>query len=732
MITLHVSPHGRDDWNGYLPEPAAHGKDGPLASLDEARKRAAFLREQNLACGSITIRLAGGRYPLAKPLKFAPRDSHLHILGDPQNPALIDGSVAVRDWTVTEHAGKLCWVADVGSLLAAMTPPRSFFVNGERRPRSRYPKTDWLAIEEAPDVPAEGFDTFDGAQRFVVREGDFDPAWRNPSDIEAVVNHLWIEERMPVAAYDAETRMLHCTHRSIFTLRNHEWMGETPCARYYFENVFEAMSEPGEWYLDTAAARLYYLPKDGETLENTELRLPAGCQLLRLHGDPETGQRVENIHFEHIHFLNTDWSHSQGWGRWWDPETPAHSWRVKDSFRHFNEDNLEKQRTRREVPFAAMPQAAHDLPGAVSLEAAAQCSFRHCTFRNLGFYAVDVRGGCQFNHFTHNRIEEIGGGGIKIDGADLRGDARLRTSHIHVADNTIRRCGRVFPSAIGVAILHAAHNTVEHNEICEQFYSAVSVGWTWRFETAICQQNRIRFNHIHHIGYGRLSDMGGIYTLGCQPGTVIEGNHIHHVSSGHYGGWGIYLDEGSSLIRVVNNLVHHTNSQALMEHWGRQNCYMGNTFALSTGPLIQLCREDSEGYRNYPDHGALFLENTCLSDGQPFFQDNMTYFETGQLKSDLNTYWDRQNPQHPVIWNDDPWPMLGGSARQLDLAGCQAAGLERHSRLADPGFKDPDGGDFTRADGSTPPPTGPRPPEAIPLPAAPTFMPKESQMAFSD
>ena len=35
--------------------------------------------------------------------------------------------------------------------------------------------------------------------------------------------------------------------------------------RYYFENVFEAMNEPGEWYLNNETNTLYYVPQPGET-----------------------------------------------------------------------------------------------------------------------------------------------------------------------------------------------------------------------------------------------------------------------------------------------------------------------------------------------------------------------------------------------------------------------------------------------------------------------------------
>ncbi|MEM6550779.1 MAG: hypothetical protein AAF750_01380 [Planctomycetota bacterium] len=372
-ITLYVSPQGSDAWHGHVPEPTADGFDGPLATLSEAVKRVRHLREQRHTTGEVTVRVAAGTYPTKRPIALDAMDSGIRFVADGET--VIDGSVEITGWSTGKANGKTCWVADIGALLTEVPHPRSLFANGERRPHSRYPKTDWLTIEDAPDVPMD-FGLFDGASRFIVADGDFDDAWRNPDDIEAVINHLWIEERMPVKDYDADRRRITSTHRSIFTLRNHEWMGSAPFARYFWENVFEAMSEPGEWYLDRAGERLYYLPKEGETPDNTSIRLAVTTQLLRLHGDWRTGQIVRGVRFEGFTFAHTDWLPSEGWGKWWDPQTPEHTWPTKDSFRHFNTNNLEKRSAAQHARFAAMPQAAHDLPGAVGKGAARRAEAR--------------------------------------------------------------------------------------------------------------------------------------------------------------------------------------------------------------------------------------------------------------------------------------------------------------------------------------------------------------------
>src|SRR6185369_16794943 len=150
----------------------------------------------------------------------------------------------------------------------------------------------------------------------------------------------------------------------------------------------------------------------------------------------------------------------------------------------------------------------------------------------------------------------------------------------------------IYAQAVGLLILQSATNRVAYNHIHDLFYTAISVGWTWGYQANPCRENVIEFNHLQNIGQGLLSDMGGIYTLGPQPGTIIRNNLIHEVDAFTYGGWGLYTDEGSSGIILEKNVVYHCKSGGFHQHYGKENVVRNNIFAFNTESQLIRTRDE--------------------------------------------------------------------------------------------------------------------------------------------
>lgn len=317
-----------------MAEPLPDGSDGPLATIAAARDRLRQIKREQGLFGGATVWIRGGRYRLDAPLVFTPEDSGTRIYAPgskrkgldhmrrPHDPlfyldagvtyaaygdetVIIDGGQTISGWRHEQVNGCTAWVADLPEVREGRWTFRQLFVNGERRGRPRLPKQGFFWIEDVPGLVLPAAWGMSGQTAFVCCAGDMQ-AWRNIEDVEVVVIHFWIEERFPVASFDPASRLVRLGRLSRAPLSDDY---QSRYAKYYIENVFEALKEPGESYLDRPAGRLYYLPMPGERPDNTEVSAPRLLQLMVLEGSPEEGAFVEGLRFEGLEFCNTDWRH---------------------------------------------------------------------------------------------------------------------------------------------------------------------------------------------------------------------------------------------------------------------------------------------------------------------------------------------------------------------------------------------------------------------------------------
>jgi len=321
-------------------------------------------------------------------------------------------------------------------------------------------------------------------------------------------------------------------------------------------------------------------------------------------------------------------------------------------------------------------QAAVRIRGDVLAEAAVDCVIEDCTFSHLAGYALELGRGCQRMKVVGNEMTDLGAGGVRIGEAAIAADL-FAQNHSHIiTDNHIHHVGEVYAPAVGLLIMQSGTNRVAHNHIHDLYYTAISVGWTWGYRESPCRANIIEFNHLHDIGKFRLSDMGGIYTLGPQSGTVLRNNLIHDVNSFTYGGWGLYTDEGSSGIVLENNIVYRCKSAGFHQHYGRENVLRNNIFAF--GKEHQLMRSREEAHTSFS------------------FTNNIVYFNSGDL---LGSSWanDHYVIDHNFYFDTRhslSLPRGEGAFAGVSLEQWRQRGHDVHSIIADPLFVAPEKFDF--------------------------------------
>jgi parallel beta-helix repeat protein len=657
----------------------------PVRELGQAMRLVRARREPGQQA---VIWVMPGEYRIPETLELGPDDSHTTIAATGEG-VVFDGSAELTGWVETELRGRRVW--------AAPAPARRFvslYVDGERRARPRYPRGRELRMEHQAGLDVRGdFDgtLFDSADRFRFAEGDV-PQLAEPTEVEVVVPHFWVQERMPIAAIDERKREVVSSRRSIFALRDD---ATKQFARYWLDNVGEAFGEePGEWYLDRSGAvsgtgepTLLYAPHPGETLGSTSISAPALEQFVRIAGDAERGRPVRDIRIEGIVFRSAGFA-----------EMPA----ARAPF-GVREDGMLPT----DVDFAASVQGATEASGAISLEGARDCVIVGGGVERVDGYAIQLGAGSRGNLISGMLLRDLGAGAVRAGGsADPGAPSFCRANE--VSDNVMVAGGRVYPNAVAVLFQHGADNVIAHNDISDFFYTGISVGWVWDYVPSPSSGNLIVGNHLHRLGQGRLNDTGAIYLLGIAPGTIVRGNHVHDVRCRNYGGWGIYLDQGSSHVIVEDNVVYDCSHQAFHVNYGRENIVRNNIFAFGGESQVAVTKPEA--------HQAFsFQRNIVVGHGTPAFAGRQDSRDIRNLvvDSELNLFWDPAPvPGALFAANGGYSDGMRWELREAMDGAWRDAGRDLRSVVADPGFADLENRDFRVAPGGPAEGLGIRVPDA--------------------
>jgi hypothetical protein len=580
----------------------------------------AAVRSQNTSMsGDIVVQLADGVYRQTAPLKFTSADSGTggHTVlwqAAPSAHPVITGAKAVTGWSLADSS-KNIWKASVGAGLDT----RQLYVGGVEATRAR------TAVNRS-DFTASGT-----GLRFTNSALNYlnNLAHQNRVEVEGIGS--FTDRYSPVQSIGS----------GLLTMQQPAWNNNAfgydtltspfRAGPLYLENAYEFLDSAGEWYDDTSAGTLYYIPRSGQNMSSTDVEFPLLQSLVDVGGT--YGSPAHDISFSGITFTGTSWlgpSGSQGFA---DQQTGAYlsgsrSWPTFGSCQSGC------------TQFEASRPGWSQMPAAVQVSAAAHITFSGDQFTNLGqtalgigndanAHATGVGLGASYitvtgSTFTGDAAGAIVAGGVQAD-AHHPSDQRMTDHDITIGNNLVHDVGLDYRGIVSFLTTYVTNATISHNEVYNMPYSGIAVGYGWgandaggsndyanrglynyqpRYSTATTESgDRVTGNYVHDV-MQQMNDGGCIYTLSANPNAVISGNYCLRTN----GYFGLYFDEGSRYYAATGNVFSSTGGT-----WAVENANASN----NTGTITLTGNWYSNGGTNLAngDRGNTVSGNVAVSNG---------------------------------------------------------------------------------------------------------------------
>lgn len=542
-------------------------RDLPKASLSMALRQARELRrlKDPLVKEGIRIILKDGVYRIWEPVIIRPEDSGTRkspttIMAAPGESPVISGGIQLTGWRrCTDSIDGLpgpaqgnLWVTDVPRIGGRIIEFRQMWVNGRKAIRA----------SNFDDGQLERILSIDKVQRCI-----WIPVPRQiPKDIngvEFVIHQCWAIAILRIRSMefvDGKARLTFWEPESRIQFE-HPWPpaiidpnNPKRNSAFWLVNAIEFLDRPGEWYQDLQAGKIFYWPRPGEDLTVAQVVVPILETLIQIEGTLD--RPVSYLRFEGIRLEHTTWLRPSQAGH-----VPLQAGMyIIDAYKLEVPGTPDKAYLENQAWIGRQPAA-------VTVRCANNIVFESCIFQHMAATALDLITGTHHNTVRGCLFRDIGGTAIQIGFfGDAASEAHLPYNPCDkrqicryelVTNNLIHDCTNEDWGCVGINVGYAHDISILHNELSNLNYSGICVGWGWTRTRSSLKNNRIIANRIHNFARN-MYDVGGIYTLSCQPNTLVSRNAIYDLKKAPYAHdpnhyQYIYLDENSSYIHVTDN-----------------------------------------------------------------------------------------------------------------------------------------------------------------------------------
>ncbi|MDP4252224.1 MAG: right-handed parallel beta-helix repeat-containing protein, partial [Bacteroidota bacterium] len=507
------------------------------------------------------------------------------------------------------------------------------FCNGQSLPMARYPNYDSTkAIFHGTAADAISASRVKG--------------WRNPAGayVHALHEGMWGGFHYLVEGKDSNGNLQ----------LSGGWQNNRPSPMHksyrFVENVFEELDAPGEWYYDAVEGLLYLFPPKGINENKAVFARSVLGELISIRGD-ETNP-VEDVTIHGLAFTET-----------------------KRTFMLTREPLLRSDWTIYRG-------------GAVFIEGGTQIHLTDCRFHDLGGNAIFVS---RFNRavdISGNLIHQIGGNAICFVGSpdavrspsfryeqfvpwsqmDMTTGPKTNEypSDCRAYDNLIYDIGTIEKQVAGVEISMSMHITISHNTIYNVPRAGINIGdGCWGGDT-------LEFNDVFNTVL-ETGDHGAFNSWGRDRYWLPDKKKVDSMVELHPD---LPLKDAVETIVLRNNRFYCTHGWDIDLDDGSTNYHIYDNVCLNGGLKLR------EGFDRVVENNVIvnnsFHPHVWFNNSQDVFKHNIVMADYAPIMMD---HWGKEVDSNFFL-------------QKSSLEAARKNGTDAHSLSGNPGFVNPDAGNY--------------------------------------